>query len=308
MVGNCEIGGTITSTAIAGATDPSVTLSTSLVNGYRKYTITPAAGSAVAATLTLYFTQADFNAFNAVSSTDIPTSPTDGIGQGNLRILHVSATGSQLLSPSNITWNTAKSWWEVTVATTHFSSFQPASSGSLPVKLVSFKANKESDAVRLNWETTAESNSSHFDVEHSQDGKMWATIGTVKAANNSNKSVKYFLDHKTPSLGQNLYRLKMIDLDATFAYSSIQSVVLENGYKIALYPNPVSDILNLEADNWNQVNKVRIVDMNGRTIYSSTHQSLSKKIDVKSIASGSYVLEIIEKNGSTKTRKFVIMR
>ena len=52
----------------------------------------PSANATSTYTMTLYFTQAEFDSFNAISSQDIPTSGSDAIGKANLRIKKYAGT------------------------------------------------------------------------------------------------------------------------------------------------------------------------------------------------------------------------
>ncbi|WP_146202213.1 hypothetical protein [Dyadobacter jejuensis] len=104
----------------------------------------------------------------------------------------------------------------------------------LPVTLISFTATKvsggaERSTALLIWQTSSEVNSDRFDIERSQDGKKWSSIGNVAAGGDKSSNTNYSFIDKTPTYdrtrpGENLYRLKMIDKDGTFAYSRIQSL------------------------------------------------------------------------------------
>src|SRR5690606_40974728 len=52
---------------------------------------------------------------------------------------------------------------------------------TLPVELADFSAQGIENQVVLQWETTAELNAGNFDIEHSDNGSNWRTIGTVGA-------------------------------------------------------------------------------------------------------------------------------
>ena len=74
--------------------------------------------------------------------------------------------------------------------TNTFSSFSPFGVGAvdapLPVILVDFNAVlNNSKTVDISWSTQQEINSSHFDVQRSNDGVNWNVIGTVKAKGNA---------------------------------------------------------------------------------------------------------------------------
>ena len=107
----------------------------------RHYEITPVAGtSATSARVTLYFTQAEFNAFNNDPSgtVDLPANPTDNAGKANLRItkfpgsssnatgIPETYTGTPVVTDpddANIVWNNEANRWEISFDITGFGGF-----------------------------------------------------------------------------------------------------------------------------------------------------------------------------------------
>ena len=178
-----------------------------------------------------------------------------------------------------------------------------AQSFPLPVKLLSFDAAKEGNAINLAWSTTEETNSDRFDVQRSANGKEWRTIQTVAAKGESNSKVEYVAVDNDPFEGDNLYRLHMIDKDGTSAFSQIRSVKFE-GVATYMYPNPVTDALTIKAADWSKVTKVEIVGSNGRKVYSSNKPS--PNVDVKNLRNGVYLVRLTNTNGSETTHKIVV--
>jgi hypothetical protein len=177
----------------------------------------------------------------------------------------------------------------------------------LPVTLTDFSATKESGSVLLQWKTTMETNSEKFEIEHSQDGKNWNIAGTRASKGESSAMVKYSFTHNDPAAGENLYRLKMIDKDQTYAYSRIVSVNFDNLIKSVLYPNPVTDQLFLNSADWHKVSAVEIHNLTGQLVYSSG-KNVSKTISVKDLPVGMYIVSVIQKTGEIHTHKVVVNR
>ncbi len=311
ITANCALVGSLVSPSIATSATPTVTITseTTVPSGIKKYIITPTAGEAFAADLVLYFSQADVDAFNAVSEVDIATSSTDAQGIVNLRILHTSTTGTETIDPTKIIWNSTESRWEISFSVTHFSTFElAAQSSSLPVTLTSFNAMREQNAAILKWTTTSETNSDHFDIQHSTNGKNWFSLGIVAAKGDREGLTPYRFVHSNPTVGENMYRLKMVDRDHTFTYSTISSVRLDSKEQITLYPNPVSDRLVIDSPQWSQINGIKLLNMQGNAVYSSKGAALQNTIDVKSFTAGTYLVEITHQNGIIQTQKIIIVR
>ncbi|MBE9461793.1 Ig-like domain-containing protein [Dyadobacter subterraneus] len=175
----------------------------------------------------------------------------------------------------------------------------------LPVTLTVFTAAKEGNSAMLNWETTMETNSDRFEIERSQDGKSWLNIGTKYANGESSTTIKYSFSDANPTAGENLYRLKMIDKDQTFAYSRIRSLTFSIDLQASFYPNPVSDQLHLNVADWNKVAAVELISVKGQSIYKS-EKTLSTVIDVSRFPAGIYIVSLRYVDGSNKSYKVVV--
>ena len=125
---------------------------------------------------------------------------------------------------------------------------QNTENGNLPVELTSFTANVNGNSVLLKWNTATELNNFGFDVEKSKiDSQspnseiIWVKIGFVRGNGNSNSVKDYnFVENEVTS-GKYLYRLKQIDNDGSFKFSSEVEVEIGTPTKYSLsqnYPNP----------------------------------------------------------------------
>ncbi|PWJ59373.1 putative secreted protein (Por secretion system target) [Dyadobacter jejuensis] len=177
----------------------------------------------------------------------------------------------------------------------------------LPVVLVSFQASLVEHATVLNWSTVAETNSSEFVIEHSMDGKNWQSLGLVKAQGESMGLQPYQFTHANPSVGNNLYRLKMVDLDDSFAYSRLVNVEIKNTFSTNIYPNPAAEQLNVKVEDWTKVKQIRIIDMLGKVHYQSG-DTPTPSIMIDKMGSGVYLIEITKNDQSRITSKVVIAR
>ena len=95
----------------------------------------------------------------------------------------------------------------------------------LPLTLKSFSASQPTaTTTKLNWTTSWEQNTLHFDIEASRNGADFGLIGRIAAAGNSSGDINYSFTHSNPYRNNTYYRLKMVDIDGRFTYSHIVRV------------------------------------------------------------------------------------
>ncbi|MCE7060778.1 T9SS type A sorting domain-containing protein [Dyadobacter sp. CY343] len=177
-----------------------------------------------------------------------------------------------------------------------------AGCGTLPVTLVSFKANIEGATSHLTWSTSSETNSSYFEIQRSLNGKNWSPIGKELAQGESKASFIYNFSDKAPQPGNNYYRLKMVDLDGTFAYSAIDWTSI-NVIPEVTFANPVEDRLTFQNLNEELIEEISIFNSAGRMIGASLYTSSAP--DVRHLSTGIYIASIKLKDGSTVRYKFI---
>lgn len=139
----------------------------------------------------------------------------------------------------------------------------------LPVELAYFngKIIDFNDAV-LSWETFSEKNNKGFEIQRSTDGKNFETIGFVNGnGTTQNASAYRYMDENLAS-GKWYYRLKQMDFDGQFEYSSIIILEVEKGFDVLkVYPNPTNDVFTIELGN------IQVDEFN-LELYSTTGQLL----------------------------------
>ncbi|GGM95407.1 hypothetical protein GCM10010967_31040 [Dyadobacter beijingensis] len=179
--------------------------------------------------------------------------------------------------------------------------------GAMPVNLAAFKAAKIENQAFLQWTTSAEANTSHFDIQKSANAKDWTTIGTREAAKESSALVHYnFWDTKL-NAGANYYRLKMVDQDGTFAYSSIRNLSSEGGEELVAFPNPVVDRIYIKAGDFNRITSVQIRNAAGQLVFETAKVD-GEGIPAGDLIAGIYNIHIRHTDGSAVTRKITIIR
>lgn len=205
-----------------------------------------------------------------------------------------------------------------TISMSGISSFSPFGVGStnsiLPLTLVSFTGKQKDKGIVLQWITAHEVNTAGFEVERSVNGSGFTKIATV--APHSTFSYSY-TDNSTTTGSVYNYRLKMLDNDGSYTYSSTLSFVYAAqaaaGYVV--YPNPATGSnLYIRPLNGNANVRVDVLDMNGRTWYSgklagARGNAGRYEIRVDQLPAGMYVLRIADnKEEYLQVTKFTVIK
>ncbi len=184
---------------------------------------------------------------------------------------------------------------------------------ALPIELISFIGWNQADINVLKWITASERNSKSFEVEKSANNTDWNYIGEKTAAGNSNSEITYYFNDVNPVVGNNYYRLKMIDNDGSFKYSSVINIPITQVYTnsfVAVYPNPTSSLLNIDIQSKvNCKTTLKVYDVVGKIVFEENIE-LTKGInkiqqDYTSLASGTYIMTFTDIDGVAHKFKFV---
>jgi trimeric autotransporter adhesin len=130
------------------------------------------------------------------------------------------------------------------------------------------------------------------------DGKEFSSIAEIKGTANASEMSTYEYTDENPFYGKNFYRLKQIDFDQEYTYSSIISVDMtaENS-EVKISPNPVSSQLSIDfAAATEEMNSVEIQDLTGKNIFVekfiSTTGFNKKEISVQELLPGIYFMRV----------------
>ena len=76
----------------------------------------------------------------------------------------------------------------------------------------------DNSSVQIEWEAESEINSSHFEVERSASGSDFKMIDQTSSPWTSFDKISYEVINIETLNGRNYYRLKAVDIDASFQY------------------------------------------------------------------------------------------
>lgn len=165
----------------------------------------------------------------------------------------------------------------------------------LPVSELVFNAQLIDQKVQLNWSTKNEQNLAHFEVERSFDLQNFEYLSTKIANGNNGVSAQYQDWDMQPKKGVSYYRLKLVNVDGSFTYSNIETIVWEDPGFISIYPNPANQQFNIALGNMDENSVlVQLIDIQGKII---TNQSFAVNnglvnIPTDKLSQGMYVVKV----------------
>lgn len=170
--------------------------------------------------------------------------------------------------------------------------------GFLPTELLDFRVRLRGDDVDVIWRTDVEINNDYFEVERRHESEDdFRVIGMIEAAGTSYTAQDYKLvDEDLARNGVYYYRLRQVDYDGRWTRSHIETIELQgNGSGLSLYPNPASDVVNVEFTTLQKGEmKIEIQDKLGRDLpeFSKTIEvesgRQSQTLEIENLASGVY--------------------
>ncbi|MCH2224129.1 MAG: lamin tail domain-containing protein [Crocinitomicaceae bacterium] len=133
----------------------------------------------------------------------------------------------------------------------------------LPIELIDFTGAHLNGENHLQWNTASEINVDYFELSQSINGYNYETIGSIRAAGNSNSTIEYRFIDQHPNLGMNYYRLIGVDMDGSKKHHGI--IALNVNFNMAFY-----DAINGQIV-LNRPSNISIYSTDGRLITSSSN-------------------------------------
>jgi hypothetical protein len=282
----------------------------------RHYEIQPATNAATATgRVTLYFTQLEFDNFNAApgSTANLPTGPSDAAGKANVRFskfagasnnpatgLPGTYTGTKaLIDPvdSDIIWNATLNRWEISFNVVGFSGFfLQTSTYILPVTWVYVNGSLNAQGQPLiTWKVQEEQVAS-YSIERAIEDEPFIAIATITSKGNGEN--EYSFQEIQALAGKASYRIKQTDLNGRTTYSRILLLKSDRKGWVTLYPNPVKGAATLNVTDKELINTTAcLYDGTGRELQRIQITQSVTILHMEQYKSGVYTLKL--KNGQT---------
>ena len=186
----------------------------------------------------------------------------------------------------------------------------------VPVELTSFTAIAKENNVQLTWTTATELNNSGFSIERKSSGSDYLEVGFVPGFGTTSEPKSYSFNDQDLLSGNYTYRLKQVDFDGTFEYSSEVEVevITPTEFNLAQnYPNPFNPstkiTFSLPVDS--KVS-LKVFDMIGQEVASLVNQDLTAGVhnyvfNATGFNSGVYFYKL-QAGNFVETKKMILLR
>ncbi len=304
-------------------------------NSYLEYKVTPVAGKkfivnaigmsalgggSTAIKAAIYYSLDSFATSKAVGScyyngNSIAATTTTPIGLVNANT--VSLSSEQIGSiPTSITVLPNQTLavrvyvWNSTTGNRYFANQNITINGitadvPLSVTLIDFSSTMANNRVKLIWNTVDEVNMQAYKIEKSMDGTNFVSVGTVEAKNlNANIAYQFIDDAKLESTVY--YRLKMMEKDGNFKYSSTISAKAIEDKQLTIFPNPVATNIFLSFNRVGANATLRVYSVQGKLLIERSLEqgSTQSYINLSGLAAGNYLLML--NNGNKIISKMIL--
>lgn len=180
--------------------------------------------------------------------------------------------------------------------------------GVLPVELVEFEGSATAEGNALTWKTASEVNYHGFFVERSADSVDFKEIGFVQGKGTTSEPVDYEYLDTSAVTDINYYRLKQVDLDGKFQYSTVISISRTSSTEnvdnnIDIYPNPFSQDVYIRGAQ----GKAIIYKLTGQIVKEFDIDNDIHLVDLQLLPKGIYILKVKSDDNQIKTSRLVKM-
>lgn len=178
----------------------------------------------------------------------------------------------------------------------------------LPIRLLSFTAQPEAAAVRLDWRTASEIDNDFFVLERSADGREFRSIGEVPGRGTTDLEAKYSFTDRNPLPGRSYYRLRQVDFDGTTEFFGPIAVdrTGKTSDPVQIYPNPLAgDFLTLTGELRDET-RASLLTVTGQVLreWSLPAGTGQRELSLGGLRPGVYYLRLAD-GGIVRSVRFV---
>ncbi len=162
---------------------------------------------------------------------------------------------------------------------------------NVPVDMMYFNIQNQSDQVTLNWATAQEFDNDYFVVYHSRNAKDFNELTRVDGKGNNSGKSKYSYQHRNPGLGIHYYKIRQVDFNGNYEDYPIKSIERLDHVDVKALPVMIYNefqLINVEIGTAYQ-----IYNMNGQLVKNGAYNHW---INISDLSSGIYSIVVKGQN------------
>jgi len=183
--------------------------------------------------------------------------------------------------------------------------------GVLPVHWVDVVATRAENTNIVQWKVNNEVNVSHYIVEGKKEGALdFAPVSQhIFSYKKQSGESQYSFYHKDIiSKDGYYYRIKQFDFDGTEHISKIVYLHAVDNEDFFMYPNPASDVINLDIYGNKEDLTIEILDGDARLVKKQSVTKDQTTIDVSSLTNGVYIVRVLRSNSVITDKKVILIK
>ena len=164
---------------------------------------------------------------------------------------------------------------------------------ALPVELESFSVRPKGNGNQINWRTLTEIDHHRFELQKSDDGRSFSTVKEIYNPEGFSIVPKEYEYFDESPFEVTYYRLIAVATNGDFDFSRVISISreIEGEMEVSAFPNPTKSYVHIQ--NATGMDKVDVMDMNGRMIKSMKVQTTNRMgVDLSRYPAGIYLLNV----------------
>ncbi len=185
----------------------------------------------------------------------------------------------------------------------------------LPVTFTTINAGRQKETAVISFKTATEINIHHYEIQSSNNGTTFTTIGNQNAVNNTGGSATYTYTDLQPGSGVVYYHIKAISLNGLVQYSKTVKIDPINGATaMVISPNPVKDkTIHLQMNNQTAgAYAAQLINNAGQVVFKTaftvTSTSELKNISLnKTITAGTYTLSLQKTGEQAQVQQVIVL-
>jgi PKD repeat protein len=176
----------------------------------------------------------------------------------------------------------------------------------LPADQIQFAGVSQSAGNLLTWKLAQGYLPSFFELERSADGLAFATIAHGLPSPDWTEELAYHHLDAQPFIGDNFYRLRVVDANGDVTYTETILLTKELGKAITIYPNPTAGRVHLSTQQGFTAANIRVWNALGQQVLELRDVSgKAISIDLGAQAPGAYTIELQE-SGTVRHLKVMV--